>query len=153
MYYDTKAEKFVRRGKVAGRGFIERDKDHFQNAKSSTTTNDSTFYSKYPSVESTRAGSIARDGLWEDLQMVVAAGFLPTQQNFVTFGKDYNEGGLLFMTKDDKEMIRKVNLRGRSDAEKFGDVVAYTMETAYDLAIGERDNTSDNPGFEAFGFF
>lgn len=153
LYYDTKSEKFVRSGKVTGRGFIERDKEHFKNAKSSTTANNSTFYSKYPSVESSRSGSIARDGLWEDLQMLVAAGFEPTEENLATFGKDYNEDGLLFMTKDEKEMIRKLNLRGRSGAEKFADVVAYTMELAYDLAICERDNTSDNPGFEAFGFF
>ena len=153
LYFDTKSEEWKRSGKVTGRGFLERDREHFNNARATLTPNNSTFYAGYPSVESPRAGGAATEGLWEDLQMYVAAGFEPTADNLAIFGKDYHDGGLLVMTDSEQEMIRKLNLRGRSDAEKFADVVAYVMELAYDLAIGERSNMSDSPGFEAFGFF
>ena len=107
----------------------------------------SKFYSCYPSLESRLSESCSRKGVFEGLVPFIACGFNPSDKNILT--KDVDEGGVLFLSKLDKEKIHNVNFRGRTPDEKILDMIAYQFEIVYDLAICPMDNVSESAGFES----
>ncbi len=58
-----------------------------------------------------------------------------------------------FFTKDEKDLVRKVNFHGRTNSKKFLEMVAYLFELGYDLAISKRHNVLNSPGFEGCSLF
>ena len=145
LYYDMNDNKWIRSGKVTGRGFDVRHKEHQKKAK--CHNHQSKFYSRYPSLESKLSKSCSRKGAFEGRVPFIACGFNPPDKNILT--KDVDEGGVLFLSKLDKEKIRNVNFRGRTPDEKILDMIAYQFEIAYDLAICPMDNVSESAGFES----
>ena len=107
----------------------------------------SKFYSRYPSLESRLPESCSRKGAFEQLFPFIACGFNPSNKNILT--KDVDEGGVLFLSKLDKEKIHNVNFRGRTPDEKILDMIPYQFEIAYDLAIFPMDNVSESADFES----
>ena len=92
-------------------------------------------------------------GHFEDLEQYVAVGFKPTEEVVSLCSKDYREGGIFLHTKEDEDKIRRTNLNGRPDSEKFLEFTAYLFELGYDLALSKEFNVSKSPGFEGFGLF
>ena len=115
--------------------------------KSKCNTYQSTFFSRYPLKESIQSESRSRKGLFEGLFPFIACRFNPSDKNVLT--KDVDEGGVLFISKLDKEKIHNVNFRGRTPDEKILDMIAYQFEIAYDLTICPMDNVSESAGFES----
>lgn len=74
LYYDDNLGDFVRSGKkTRGGGFAARGKEHKDGAKAAKSS--SNFYFKYPSETSARKSQSNKQGLFENLSFVVAAGF------------------------------------------------------------------------------
>ena len=152
LYHNSHGEKFIRSGKVTGnaRNFMTRHLEHKKGAGSKNAS-DSTFYDVYPTENSSRAVSARREGYFEHLVQYVAAGFKPSDDTMAIFWKDYNDGGILFCTDEERALLEKANFKGRTNAEKYLDIVAYLFELGYDLVLSRTDNVSTSPGFEAFG--
>jgi hypothetical protein len=53
------------------------------------------------------------------------------------------------ITYQEKNMVRRINFRGREGKEKVLELVAYQFELVYDLSLSSTDNMSENPGFES----
>ena len=74
LYYDDNLGDFVHSGKkTRGGGFAARGKEHKDGAKAAKSS--SNFYFKYPSETSARKSQSNKQGLFENLSFVVAAGF------------------------------------------------------------------------------
>ncbi len=63
--------------------------------------------------------------------------------------KDYKEGGLLIMCKDDQHRITSCLKKELTAMQKFQEVIAYLFEFWYDLALSLENNVSRSPGFES----
>jgi hypothetical protein len=63
--------------------------------------------------------------------------------------KDYKEGGLLIMTKDDRRRIAPCLKKELTVVQKVQEVAAYLFEFGYDLALSPENNVSQSPGFES----
>ena len=152
LYYNNHGEKFIRSGKVTGnsRSFITRHLEHKKGAGSNNAS-DSTFYDVYPTENSSRAVSAHREGYFEQLEQYVAAGFKPSVDTMTIFQKDYNDCGIFFYSDEERALLEKANFKGRTNGEKYLDIVSYLFELGYDLALSRTDNVSSSPGFEAFG--
>ena len=148
LYFDTNRRVFVRSGKVVGRGFDKRDREHLLASKASTPS--SNFYRAYPSKDCSRAKKCGRKGQFESLVQVVAAGFDATSEHVKYIDKDYKDGGVLILSKNEKRNI-KAGMKNLNctDNVKFRHMLAYQMEFGYDLSISPDDNVSSNPGFES----
>ncbi|MHA7811756.1 MAG: hypothetical protein ACX933_18295, partial [Marinobacter adhaerens] len=75
LYYDDTRKEFVRSGKVAGRSFFDRHREHQSCARQLTNLTDpSLFYLSYPHSTAEIEGSIVQRGNFEDLKQLVAFG-------------------------------------------------------------------------------
>ena len=148
LYFDTNRRVFVRSGNVVGRGFDKRDREHLLASKASTPS--SNVYHVYPSNDYSRAKKCGRKGQFESLVQVVAAGFDATSEHIKYIDKDYKDGGVLILSKNEKRNI-KAGMKNLNctDNVKFRHMLAYQMEFGYDLSISPDDNVSSNPGFES----
>ena len=90
-------------------------------------------------------------GVFESLQQLVAAGFLPNDDTAALFERDYAEGGLFLYTEVEKASVLRTNFSGKLGNRKYFDMVAYLMEIGYDLALDREHNVSESPGFEGCG--
>ena len=153
LYYDTNEDEWIRSGKVTGpdRHFLARHLEHTKRAEDDKNIDDSDFYDRYPSLKSRRANSIAVDGNFENLRQFVGAAFSWTGDVKDMFQKDYGNGGIFGYTKEDMDNIQRVNFRGRSNEEKFIEMVGYLFELGYELALSRKYNVSQSPGFEGCG--
>ena len=147
LYFDKVRSVFVRSGKVGGRGFAERDKDHISGAKAARPS--SRFYRLYPSKESSRATS-KRKGHFESLLQVVAAGFDPKSEHVGNLDRDHKNDSIFIFNEEEERLIKSSmnNLKCSAKA-KFSHMLAYQMELGYDLALAPEDVVSANPGFES----
>ena len=148
LYFDNNDLKWIRSGKVTGRPFAKREKEHKAKAKARFCT--SKFYRRYPSIERpTVSTSKTKRGLYENLLFYVALGF--EIDNKEVEGKiTATEGETLFIfDENDIACIKKLNTGGRFTWQsKAREVVSYLIELAFDLCIAVVDNVSENPGFE-----
>ena len=78
LYYDMNDNKWIRSGKVTGRGFDVRHKEHQKKAK--CHNHQSKFYSRYPSLESKLLKSCSRKGAFEGLVRFIACRFNPSDK-------------------------------------------------------------------------
>jgi hypothetical protein len=100
LYFDCNRGVFVRSGKVVRSGFLVRYSKHLAESKKDKSS--SHFYFMYPSRHGNRNDKQDKLGCFEHLIQVIAAGFDPTSQPVMHINKDFEEGGLLIMSKDDQ---------------------------------------------------
>lgn len=146
LYYDTNRGEFVRSGKVSGRGFAARHKEHETQSKKTNKTN-STFYFEYPSQSI--ADGRHTQGKFEWLQQYIAAGYNPSSDWAAQADKQHNEGGFLIIDSNDIAQIDSSQKRITVKLHKYHAYIAYLLEFGYDLAIRPSLNVSQNPGFES----
>lgn len=149
LFYDNNRGLFIRSGKVTGQVFEERILQHKKCAMDPIAS--SHFYFVYPSEESIRAEKRDKQGTFEMLSAVIAAGFDPSSDLAQSVNRNWNDGGVLILDQDNinhiKSSMKKKNMQ---DIEKFQAILAYQFELAYDLAISPNFNVSRSPGFESF---
>jgi hypothetical protein len=102
----------------------------------------------YPSKEGKRKEKRDKLGCFEHLTEIIGAGFDPVSKPAMQVNKNYNEGGLLIMSKDDKRHIKSCLKKELAAVQKFQEVIAYLFEFGYDLALSPENNVSRSPGFE-----
>ena len=148
LHYDNNDGKWIRSGKVTGRGFTIRQAEHLKKAKAKSAT--SRFYLRYPTKCSARSASTSRKGYFDNLTQYVALGFaVGNEEVNKVISSDFEEGGI-FIYDNVNKRINATNKAGRNTtALKRIDVIAYLIELVYDLAISPVDNVSENPGFES----
>ena len=73
LHYDTNDNKWIRSGKVTGRGFDVRNIEHWKCALARFAT--ASFYLRYPAKASVRASTSSRNGYFDNLSQYVALGF------------------------------------------------------------------------------
>ena len=88
-------------------------------------------------------------GCFEHLTQIIGAGFDPASEPAMHVGKNYKEGGLLIMSKDDQQRIKSCLKKELKAVQKFQEVIAYLFEFGYDLALSPENNVSRSPGFES----
>jgi hypothetical protein len=159
LYYGKIEHEWRRSGKVSDRGFGDRHKDHWKNAKnsgSSTSTKQSKLYTEYPSKGSNlvrlgvASGKKCWKGYFEDLVLYCGIGFDCSRTVSGLFETDEGKGIFSW-----EEMVMDC-LAGST---KLGDtmrdrqlcMVAYLFELGYNLMISPKFNLSRMPGFEAAG--
>ncbi len=105
LHHNDSREAFVCAGKKTGEGgFAGRDAEHLNDASKAQAP--SNFHRMYPFKRSTRANSQGTRGFYENLSHVIASGFNPTTNVAKLLDRNWTEGGLLIMSKDDKKNIR-----------------------------------------------
>jgi len=153
LAFDENGEEWVRAGKATGEGgCVGRWAQHAKRAKADRNEPYSRFYDSFPSKESVRSKTGEKEGLWENLKQYVAMGFdgdAVAESGILT--KDCADDGIFFYTQQQKEAILRLKIQGKSNVEKYSEMVAYLLEIAYDLAIATSHNVSDSTGFEACG--
>ena len=137
-------------GKVTGRGFKVRHDEHTRKARANRLLSDgSRFYSRYPSVNSSRCNSKFRKGRIENLQQLMAYGFNPFSPGVLDLlTTDVSAGGVMFFDEREKELVERVNFKGRNSKQKIGQIAAYHFELLFDLCLAASKNVSQNPDFE-----
>jgi hypothetical protein len=151
LYFDINDRKWmwIRSGKVTNRSFAIRHSKHCKGAKLTTTQSQSSrFYSRYPSTDAVLATKVCQKGRFENLQQFVACGFACDSMTDEVKKILTTDGGIfhweLFIEK-----IQGVNFRGVTTLEaKQMHMIGYLFELAYDLCIDSVANVSLNPGFE-----
>ena len=152
FFFNKNEDVWIRSGKATGDGGIgKRLRTHKQRAKSDRNDDGSRFYHCYLSSTSARSSNSAKDGLFEYLTAYIGASFVGDDSTAAVFAKDYDEGGIFFYTREEKEAVRRTNFSGKAGNKKFTEVVAYLFELGYDLALSLKNNVSDSPGFEGCG--
>jgi hypothetical protein len=148
LYRDEANGYFVRSGKVIGRSFLERHKEHVKCAMKQDTK--SRFYRTYPAREAVGYSHALRHGYIEDLAQYCGLGFSRTKSD------DYKK--LVWLKHGildwDEKVMAAINPKGASNNKdiqcKQYHLVGYLFECCYDLAIAPCRNVSENPGFESF---
>ena len=147
LYFDINRGVFIRSGKVVRRGFKSRHDEHLAASKEEKSS--SHFYFMYPSKEGKRKEKRDKLGCFEHLTQIIGAGFDPASEPAMHVGKNYKEGGLLIMSKDDQQRIKSCLKKELKAVQKFQEVIAYLFEFGYDLALSPENNVSRSPGFES----
>jgi hypothetical protein len=152
LYFNINTGQWIRSGKVVRRGFVVRHDEHYKSSQQDDPKLN--FYLMYPSKDGKRSGRRGKLGYFEHLRQLVAAGFDPTTDLAKCMDKDYQDGGLLMLSCDDKGRIEsslKSSLKKElTKIEKYQEYIAYLFELGYDLAINPDNNVSRSPGFESF---
>jgi hypothetical protein len=111
LYFDTNNSRWIRSGKVTGRSFMTRHKEHQKASKLTTSQHlDSRFYTRYHSkaVELTTKG--AREGYFKNLLQYVACGIDRTAEGMMgkLIDDATNDGGLLRFDDSVKKKVDSV---------------------------------------------
>jgi hypothetical protein len=149
LYYDNNIEEFIRSGKVCGRGFVERHKEHSRESRKEGNGGNH-FYFMYPTKENVSTASRSKQGWFESLTQFIAAGFDPRSTRASLVDKNYSEGGVLILNRADKEKIRASMRQNPNVLQKFHSFLAYQVEFGYDIALAPGTNVSRSLGFESF---
>ena len=147
LYFDVNRGVFIRSGKVVRHGFQSRHEEHLAASKDEKSS--SHFYFMYPSKEGKRKEKRDKLGCFEHLTQIIGAGFDPASEPAMQAIKNYNQGGLLVMSKDDERRIKLCLKKELTAVQKFQEVIAYLFEFGYDLALSPENNVSHSPGFES----
>lgn len=81
-----------------------------------------------------RSKSKTKQGLFEDLEHVIAASFDPKGDSAQVATCNWNEGGVIILSAQDKLRVLS-SMKENTEIEKFQLLMAYLFELAYDLAI------------------
>ena len=127
--------------------FLARYRQHYSASKAKFPA--STFYREFPSLECERASTYkAKTGVFESLQMRMAIGFESSSEIANMLDKDVSEGGIMILSKEDKERIRGTMPDLKSDMARFQVMFTYMCESVYGLAMSPDNNVSSNIGYE-----
>ena len=129
------------------RGFQSRHDKHLAASKEEKSS--SHFYFMYHSKEGKRKEKRDKLGCFEHLTQIIGAGFDPASEPAMQAIKNYNQGGLLVMSKDDERRIKLCLKKELMAVQKFQEVIAYLFEFGYNLALSPENNVSRSPGFES----
>lgn len=133
LYYDNNLDEFIRSGKVCGRVFLERHKEHeCESRKDGNGGNH--FYFMYPSKGNNETVIQSKQGWFESLTQFIAAGFDSQSSSALSVDKNYSEGGVLILNEADKEKIRSSMRQNPNILQKFHSFLAYQIEFGYDIA-------------------
>jgi hypothetical protein len=150
LYHDFNNEKWIRSGKAIGSNFGTRHKQHQLGSKLTTVASqNSKFYTSYPSQEISLVDEHARKGKFENLQMFVGIGY----KKFLKFklAHDFKTQGRIFYF--DATINKKIEAVKFSGSDHLGPkqlhMLGYLWELSYDLYIAPSSNISSNPGFES----
>ncbi len=127
LYYDGNKGTFIHSGKVTCRGFTVRGKDHFDESKKVKSSTH--FYDLYPSNSSPRANKRGTKGTFENLQMIVGAGWNPTSDCAKMLDRSWENGGLLIFNERESLQIKASMGKGVTEVQKFHEMHAYQFET------------------------
>ena len=95
------------------------------------------FHLKYPTKDCSRLKSRRREGLFDNVQLCAAAYINSNNEEVAGFiDKDFGDGGLFFLSKDDKKNIRD-NLQVAEGSCKFQYMAMYLLHLGYDLSISQ----------------
>jgi len=147
LHFDVNRGVFIRSGKVVRRGFQSRHEEHLAASKDEKSS--SHFYFMYPSKEGKRKEKRDKLGCFKHLTQIIGAGFDPASEPAMEVIKNYNEGGLLIMSKDDERQIKLYPKKELTAVQKFQEVIVYLFEFGYDLTLSPENNVSLSPGFES----
>ncbi len=78
----------------------------------------------YPSREGKKKEKRDKLGCFENLTQIIAVGFDPSSKPATQVDKNYNEGGLLIMSKDDEHQIKSCLKKELTVVQKFQEVIA-----------------------------
>jgi hypothetical protein len=96
----------------------------------------------YPSTEGKTKDKRDKLRSFEHPTQVIAAGFDPTSEAASQVNKDCKEGELSIMSKDDQCWILSCLKKELTAVQKFQEVIAYTFEFRYNLALSPENNVS-----------
>jgi hypothetical protein len=146
---DETCDYFVRSGKVIGRSFIVRQKEHAKCALSQEMR--SKFYTRYPSNAASYSNEL-RLGFFENLTQYCGLGFSRSVNDaYKSLYMKGDSNGILIW--DDRILACLKSCSKYKGAELSNGqlhLVGYLFECCYDLAISPSRNVSQNPGFESF---
>jgi hypothetical protein len=97
LYYDTNKGCFIHSVKVTRRGFTVRGKEHFD--KSKKVKSSTHFYYLYSSNLCPRANKTGTKGTFENLQMIIAAGWDPTSDCAKMLDSSWENRGLMIFNE------------------------------------------------------
>jgi len=148
LYYDTNKRLWIRSGKAVGSNFEKRHKEHLNESllKKSSSQN-SKFYSSYPSRSVNLHDDRARLGTFENLQQYVGVGYNKLKKRNML--KDVENKDIFHLDDKTNKRIEALNFQGKSRLDtKQCNMIGYLLELAYDLCLAPLSNISGNPGFE-----
>ena len=132
----------------AVKGFGARIEEHKCGCKANRPT--SNFYSLYPSKSIARSKTDSIQGVFEDLDHVIAAGFEPKEDAAQIVNLNWDDGGILILNQEEKRQITAcIPNKPHTEIEKFQMLMSYLFEVAYDVSIAPSLNVSESPGFES----
>jgi hypothetical protein len=149
LYFDREEAEWIRSGKVCGRTFAERHKEHKKGSElKCEISRESRFYTRYPSKVATAGLVRLRRGFFDDLTMYCGLAFERGSPSLHHLLDD--ENGIFCWEKDCLSSLLKMKIPG---AVTLNDIklhmVSYLCELGYDLMISPRANISKSPGFES----
>jgi hypothetical protein len=147
LYYDTAGGDWIRSGKVVGRAFDVRHKEHRQCSLLKESTS-SKFYTTFPSRDATLDTQQTRQGHFENLRIFCAIGF-SNKEPSLSYLREIGPESLFVCNRKYVDYLGKVTFRRGADVqENHVHMIGYLCELAYDLAIAPGNNVSESPGFE-----
>jgi hypothetical protein len=148
LYFDQEEAVWIRSGKVCGRTFAERHKEHKKSSElKCEMSRQSRFYTHYPSKTATAAPVRSRRGFFDDLTVYCGLAFSRGSPSLHFLQDD--ENGIFRWDKDCLSSLLKVKIPGTVTLnDKKLHMVAYLCELGYDLMIAPDANISKSPGFE-----
>ncbi len=147
LYYDTTGGDWIRSGKVIGRPFQVRHKEHQKHSLLKESTS-SRFYTTFPSRDATLDTQHTRQGYFENLEIYCGVG-ISRKEPGLSYLKDTGPESVFVCNDNYLRYVNMVSFRGVVDpTEKQMHMIGYLCELAYDLAIAPANNVSESPGFE-----
>jgi hypothetical protein len=111
LYFDREEAVWIRSGKVCGRKFAERHKEHKKSSElKCETSRQSRFYTHYPSKTATAATVRSRRGFFDDLSMYCGLAFDRVSPSLHFLQDD--ENGIFRWDKDCLSSLLKVKIPG-----------------------------------------
>ena len=148
LFKVSETNEYIRSGKVIGRTFKDRFKEHKDSATAGESgSNYSQFYTKYPSENCESKDYKQEIGYFEDLDMVCALGF--SRNNASNELLCEKENGIFLWNEKIETNVNNVKFRNAKTLnEKKLNMIGYLLEIFYDVALKESSNVSTSPGFE-----
>jgi hypothetical protein len=149
LYYFESERVWIRSGKVTGRSFEARHKEHRNGSKLRTLADmASNFYSTYPSESVKDENKPKRIVDFEQLKLFSAFAFDRNSKKHKQL-YEVGDGAIFDWNQDILKRLGEVNLQ-----EKQLTLLSYLFELLYDLALSSNWNASRSPGFETpLGWF
>jgi len=148
LYYDTNNREWIRTGKAVGSNFEKRHQEHLNESKlKNSNSQNSKFYSSYPSRTVNLPDQRARKGTFENLQQHIGVNYNKLKKGNML--KDVKNNGIFHLDDETNKRIAALNFQGKSRLDtKQCNMIGYLLELGYDLCIAPACNISGNPGFE-----